>query len=296
MSTPSDGSKPRMNMYLWGTSGGPYVDSSFDPDVILHEYTHGVFRRLILAIGGVQGGAMNEGNSDFFALNYLTPPSASTDGSFPAATYSKQNFIKGIRTRPYSTDFSVNDLTYADFGRVASAPEVHADGGIWVEAMWELRARLIKKYGYEEGRRRGAQLMINAMKRSPANPSFVDMRDSLISADQADHAGEDIPMLWEAFARRGLGYMAVGGTGSSQGVRASQELPSPKGRILLLDDVSFLGETIRAFVGDSNNPDPAISLRIESSGGDSESIMLARSGTLYRGRKAGRCPDDGAIR
>jgi len=112
---------------------------------------------------------------------------------FPAATYSKQNFIKGIRTRPYSTDFSVNDLTYADFGRVASAPEVHADGEIWVEAMWELRARLIKKYGYEEARRRVAQLMINAMKRSPANPSFVDMRDSLISADQADHAGKIYP-------------------------------------------------------------------------------------------------------
>jgi hypothetical protein len=81
MSTPTDGSRPRMVVYLWGSSGGPYVDADFDAEVLLHEYTHGVFRRLTGTSGSVQSGALNEGNSDFFSLNYHTPAGASPDGA-----------------------------------------------------------------------------------------------------------------------------------------------------------------------------------------------------------------------
>jgi len=282
MSTPTDGSKPRMTVYLWGSLGGPYVDADFDAEVLLHEYTHGVFRRLT-GTGGVQSGAINEGNSDFFSLNYLTPAAASPDGAFTAGGYSKQNFARGVRTRPYSTDLSVNDLSYADFGHNSSAGfEVHADGEIWVEAMWEVRSRLIKALGFDEGRRRVAQLMIKAMKRSPYDPSYVDMRDALIAADRADEGGADVDLIWEAFARRGIGFMAVGGTGSTYTVLPSQDLPSPAGKIRFFDDCFFIGEYIKVYVGDSNNLDEFLTLHFETSGGDSEVVYLMRSGALFQ--------------
>jgi hypothetical protein len=283
MSTPADGSRPRMTMYLWGATGGPYVDSDLDAEVIMHEYTHGVFRRLAGGSCGSQCGAMNEGNSDFFGLNYFIPASASPDGDFTQGSFSSQNFTKGTRTRPYSTNLNVNDLTYADFGRViSSGPEVHADGEIWVQAMWEFRARLLKKHGYEQGRLRVAQLMVDALKRSPSNPSYIDMRDALIAADLADYRGADVDLLWEAFARRGMGYMAAGGTGSDVSVIASQELPSPAGRVRFSDAVYYAGEPVRVFIGDSNLQEATLTIRIESLSGDSEILSFTRSGALYQ--------------
>jgi hypothetical protein len=282
MSTPADGSKPRMQMYLWGLLGGPYADSDLDAEVILHEYTHGVFRRLIPTIGGIQGGAMNEGNSDFFALNYFTPAGAPPDGSYIAGSFSDQDFASGIRSRPYSTNLSMNDLSYADFGRVRGYPEVHADGEIWVQAMWELRARLIKNYGFDEGRHRVAQLMIDAMKRSPQTPSFVDMRDALIGADQANNKGADAGLIWEAFARRGMGFMAAGGSGSSLAVLPSTDLPSASGKVRFFEDILFVGETVRAYIGDGNNAEPTFSLPLETRGGDSETLTFNRSGAIYQ--------------
>jgi hypothetical protein len=299
MSVPGEGSKPRMQMYLFGRSGGPYQDSDFDPEIILHEWAHGVSARLAPTLGGAQGGAIHEGNSDFFALNFLTPASASPDGSFVAGSYSTQDFVHGSRTRPYSTDFAVNDLTYADFGRVRSYPEFHADGEIWVEVLWELRARLIKRLGYEEGRRRVAQLLIDAMKRAPRNPSFVDMRDSMIAADQADQNGEDIGLIWESFARRGLGFMAVGGDGSNARVLPSKDLPSAAAKVRFFDDIVYVGETIRAFVGDSGNSASTINARIDSPAGDSETLTFAISGAIYHALipTAGGPPvkDDGVL-
>ena len=29
--------------------------------------------------------------------------------------------------------------TYGDFGKIAGGPEVHADGEIWLETLWDLR-------------------------------------------------------------------------------------------------------------------------------------------------------------
>lgn len=283
MSTPTDGSKPRMTVYLWGPLGGPYVDADFDAEVLFHEYTHGVFRRLTGTGGSIQSGAMNEGNSDFFSLNYHTPAGASPDGAFITGGYSKQNFARGVRTRPYSTDLSVNDLGYGDFGHNSSAGfEVHADGEIWVEAMWEVRSRLIKALGFDEGRRRVAQLMIDALKRAPYDPSYVDMRDALIAADQVDYGGVDVDLIWQAFARRGIGFMAVGGSGSTYTVLTSQDLPSPAGKIRFFSDCFYIGEYVKVYVGDSNNLGEYVFLRLETSGGDSEDVCLTRSGALFQ--------------
>ena len=49
--TPSDGTRPRMQMYLWNTAS-PNRDGDVDSDIVYHEYGHGLTWRMI---GGMQG-------------------------------------------------------------------------------------------------------------------------------------------------------------------------------------------------------------------------------------------------
>ena len=53
-----------------------FVDAALDPEVVLHEYTHGVSTRLIRQFGNAQGGAVGEAFSDFFALEFTIPAGA----------------------------------------------------------------------------------------------------------------------------------------------------------------------------------------------------------------------------
>src|SRR5215217_489447 len=68
--TPPDGSRPRMQQFLF-TSPNPDRDSSVDGDVVFHEYGHGISNRLIgngsTALSGTQSGALGEGWSDYWS-------------------------------------------------------------------------------------------------------------------------------------------------------------------------------------------------------------------------------------
>ena len=75
--TPPDGSRPRMQMYLW-SAPTPDRDGDFDNGIIIHEYGHGISNRLV-------GGPSNtscltnrqqpgEGLSDWWALVYTAKP------------------------------------------------------------------------------------------------------------------------------------------------------------------------------------------------------------------------------
>jgi len=56
-STPPDGSKPRMQMYVW-VGPNPRRDGDLDSEIMLHEYTHGLSNRR------VGGGALISGPAD----------------------------------------------------------------------------------------------------------------------------------------------------------------------------------------------------------------------------------------
>src|SRR5206468_156958 len=78
MATEQDGVAPRMQMYLF-SSGDGSVDSNGgdEADVVYHEYTHGLSNRLITdaqgfpRLDGEESGAMGEGWSDWYAMDYL---------------------------------------------------------------------------------------------------------------------------------------------------------------------------------------------------------------------------------
>ena len=239
--TPMDGSAPRMQMYLC-TAPNPDRDGDFDDEVILHEYTHGLSNRRVgggLLINAHQTACMGEGWSDFYALALLTPPGADPNSHYPFSAYTSKNMLFnrhtwaaggdnyyfGCRRYPYSTDLSVNPLTFRDIDPAQAnahpgvpvsplwvgmpAGEVHMAGEVWCVTLWETRAKLIQKYGYAVGNQRILQLVTDGMNLSPVNPTFLQARDAILQADLVLTGGADKKELWEAFAKRGMGASAV---------------------------------------------------------------------------------------
>lgn len=280
-----DGSLASVNMFLGGnTGGGVFADGSYDAEVILHEYTHGVSARLMRQIGNFQGRSMGEAWSDFFGLEFTVPEGSPADGSYPFGEYLFQALGPGIRTRPYSTDMNVNPLTFEQLGRViAFGPEVHADGEIWASALWEARANLIRQFGETEGRRRIRMLVIDGMKLSPPAATMVSARDAILLADRLDFKGESQDQLWSAFAKRGLGVLAQSSSADSTHISASFDKPSNQGTLQFYERVYNLGETVRLALHDANNTNSTALVQVTSSSGDVESIVLRKQGEVYLG-------------
>ena len=278
-----DGSQSMIAMFLASFSSQVFTDGSLDAQVIVHEYTHGVSTRLVRQLGGAQGGAMGEGWSDFFGLEYTLPEGAPVDGSYPFAEYLAQSPGTGLRSRPFSTAMNVNPLTYSRLGNVILRPEVHADGEIWMEALWEARAALIRQFGEKEGRRRIRLLVIDGMKLSPPAPSMVDARDAILLADRADFKGQSQSQLWAAFARRGLGALAQSTSTFTTHIRESFATPSNTGKIGFYEDATIQGEPVRIVLSDANLDQAAVKVQVTSSSGDLEDLRLTRNGTVYTG-------------
>ncbi|MCB0685414.1 MAG: M36 family metallopeptidase, partial [Saprospiraceae bacterium] len=235
--TPSDGSSPRMQMFVC-TTANPDRDSDLDAEVIVHEYGHGISNRL--TGGPAQAGClgnteqMGEGWSDFFALLLTMKASAVGTEARGMGTYfvGRAPNGPGIRNAPYSTDFGVNGFTYNNVGSVAVP---HGVGFIWATMLWDMTWNLIEKHGFEEniyattgGNGIAMQLVMEGMKLQPCNPGFVNGRDAILKADTMLFSGANGCEIWSAFARRGLGVEASQGSSSfvNDGVESYQVPPS----------------------------------------------------------------------
>ncbi|NUR09982.1 MAG: hypothetical protein HOQ22_08075 [Nocardioidaceae bacterium] len=241
MSTPPDGQSPRMQMFLQHQPGTSYPDGDpFSPtnvgdeaDTVYHEYTHGLSNRLVVDAGGgstlgdVQAGAMGEAWSDWYAMDYLVAQGLQRDGAGEADVVLFQYDGEGVfldRTEPIDCKVGVasprctggatghgGGYTYADYGHVVGLPEVHGDGEIWSQTLWDLRDAL--------GSRRTEALVTRAMEIAPGNPSFLDMRNAILMADTNGFGGVDRDDIWSVFAHRGMGFYAgaLGGDDSQPG-------------------------------------------------------------------------------
>ena len=283
-----DGVQPEISMFISGgvgPLGDFYTDGSYDSLVMVHEYTHGVSFRLARQVYSTfQGGAMGEAWSDFYGMEFSTPDGAPPNGIYPAGQYFDQSWgYGGVRTRPYSTDMSVNPITFADLGHVSIFPEVHADGEIWFEAMWEIRANLIAQFGETEGRKRVRQLVMDGMKLAVPAASMVDMRDAILLADRVDYKGASQTQLWAGFAKRGLGALAYADSASSVHVLSSFDLPSTSGQLKFYDNPIVIGEVARVVLQDSNLALPSVLIQLTGSSGDLENLILRQKGSIYVG-------------
>ncbi|MBY8845954.1 M36 family metallopeptidase [Streptomyces sp. SP2-10] len=242
MATRADGTAAVMNMGLVRGTGRHTAD---DGDVVIHEFFHGVSNRLVGGLHDAQGldelqsESMGEGWSDFFALttrNFSKPQERVVIGNWlidnPA----------GIRQRPYDAHYP------GSFGDIGKGPgqlgsdldytEIHNVGEIWCAALMELTRRVATALNSKErGYRVTWQAVIDGMKLTPKNPSFLIARDAILRALKAMKGGRLTETeykavreaAWGAFAKFGMGVDAFCPNASFSGCRGGTQVPAAEG-------------------------------------------------------------------
>jgi hypothetical protein len=215
MLTLDDGIPPWSGMFLWepidDAFEGPYRDGSMDMTVIQHEYTHGLSNRYVAggsALGSQQAGSMGEGWGDWYALNHAARTGLEPTRAVVGA-YATGNENRGIR----NYDYNKNPNTFGDIGYDLTGPEVHADGEIWTATLWDLHKALVARYGLAKGAEVAARLVTDGMPLTAPDPSFLDARDGILTADLDRNHGDNTDLIWSVFAKRGAGASAVSRTG-----------------------------------------------------------------------------------
>ncbi len=229
-----DGESPYIGLFLFRKEdygprypfgpGFPTSDAGVDAMIVYHEYTHGLSHRLVTtpdgepALWSFQSGSMGEAWSDWYALDLLDAQGYAGDG--PGVDLPVGEYITGgdgIRFQfadcrvdsdaadcpePRRADDGVGPggFTYGDLGHIVGFPEVHTDGEIWLQTLWELRDAL--------GSVPTERLVTRAMELSPPNPSFLDMRNAILVADTIASGGADHGAIWTVFAGRGMGFFS----------------------------------------------------------------------------------------
>ena len=297
--TPPDGFSGRMQMFTFNLTAIDR-DGDLDNEIIIHEYGHGVSNRLTGgaansgALNSLQSAGMGEGWSDFWALMFTQRP-----GDLQNAAYPTGNYVLGlpatgggIRQYPYSYDMAINPHTYGDYNL---SQEEHDAGEIWASTLWDLNWLLINKDGYDPdlytgtgGNQKALSLVMEALKIQPANPTFLDGRDALLAADRLLYGGVDQYQIWQAFARRGMGFSADdGGNANSTVVTEAFDLPStPKGEITFDRSTYSVGDTVQITLKDIDLAGTGSQdLQVISSAGDLETVQLTevRNGGIFVG-------------
>ncbi len=202
-------------------------DSDFDNGIIVHEYGHGISKRLT-------GGASNvncltnpeqtgEGWSDWFALVLTIEPGDQGEDSRGFGTYVSNQVStgSGLRPAPYSTDFAVNPYTYGASNNTIQISAPHGTGFIFATVLWDLTWALIDAYGgvpdpdlyHGNGGNNIAMLLaMEALKIQPCNAGMLDGRDAILKADSILYGGAHNCLIWNVFAKRGFGYSAEQGS------------------------------------------------------------------------------------
>jgi len=193
--TPPDGSRPRMQMFLFNIRNGSALrqDGDFDGSVVYHENTHGLSNRLVgggstTCLGGLQSGGMGEGWGDFMGSSFRNNP--------VVGAYVTGNTTVGIRRMSMANStFTYNSI------KNRTLAEVHDIGELWAAALWDVRKAL--------GAATTERLVVQGMKNTPCNPTMLQARDGIISADQTINGGANRCALWKAFAGRLMGTGAA---------------------------------------------------------------------------------------
>ena len=216
-------------------TAGADRDSALDNGIVAHEFFHYVSNRLIGDAFGLinqQGNGMGEGWSDFSSMLLMVRPddtavpgNSTYAGIYGLGVYVDDSAYYGVRRAPYSTDFSINPLTFQHIQEGVALPstaplafghngvgnsEVHSTGEIWANVLWECYAALLNdsRYTFDQARSRMMDYIIGGLKMTPNAPTFLDARDAILSAVRASDA-QDYVLFATAFAKRGMGAGAV---------------------------------------------------------------------------------------
>ena len=203
------------------------IDGSLDNGIITHEYCHGVSNRLTggpnnsnCLFNGEQAG---EGWSDWLALMFTQKVGDAGTDSRGIGTFALGDSPSGpgIRRFPYSTDMAIDPETY---GYLAQSSEVHDIGEVWCTVLWDLNWALVDQNGFDadwftgtSGNNITMALVMEGMKLQPCGPGFLDGRDAILAADDLLYGGIHKCLIWDVFARRGMGFNANQGSANTAG-------------------------------------------------------------------------------
>ncbi len=216
MATQIDGRSPVMNMGLVSSTNR---HTAFDSSVVFHEFMHGVTNRLVggpanaRALDAPQSGGMGEGWGDYIACSINQND---TVGSWV------MNRTLGIRGFRYDSNFPDH------FGDLGSGryTQIHNIGEIWAATLLDMNRRI--------GMTLALQLVVDALKLSPASPGFLDMRDAILTALENHHTASLIDAvtyrdalggIWAVFAGKGMGPNARSNGASLSGIVADFNVP-----------------------------------------------------------------------
>jgi len=222
----SAGDTVEITLSLGGGIGNQDRDGSLDNGIVAHEYGHGLSIRLTggpsnsnCLSNGEQGG---EGWSDWLGLILTIEPGDAGMDTRGIGTYALDDQSgQGIRRFPYSTNMSVNPHTY---GSLANSTGPHAVGEIWSQVLWDMTWKLIDAEGFDPdwyngtgGNNTAMKLVIEGMKLQPCGPGYLDARDAILKADEMLYDNAHRCLIWEAFAKRGMGKNALQGSANVAG-------------------------------------------------------------------------------
>lgn len=241
-------------------------DSSLDAGVVIHEYGHGISNRLtggpsnVDCLDAAESAAMGEGWGDWWAL-VLTANSTdvASDLRGLASYLVDEPASGGIRNYPYSSDLGASPLTYGD---ISGLNHPHGAGEVWAGSLWQMYWNLVDESGFDAdlyagtgGNNVALQLVMDALKLQPCDPSMVDGRDALLAADQTANGGANECSIWAAFAKRGIGFSASdGGSSSTLAVIESFDdpptcVPEPGQMLGLMSGIGLLRLLVRRRAG-----------------------------------------------
>lgn len=213
------------------TLGGPAPenirDGDMDNGIIAHEYGHGVSNRLTGGPSDVDclwnDEQMGEGWSDWMAMVLTMRQDDQAETARGMANFVLDQGMdgQGLRAAPYTTDMAVNPYTYGHTN-TSAFQGAHALGFIWATMLWDVTWALVNEEGFDPdpyhgtgGNNIAMRLILGGLKLQPCQPGFTDGRDAILLADELYYGGAHKCIIWEAFARRGLGYGASQGSTNS---------------------------------------------------------------------------------
>lgn len=224
---PADGSAPVINLGPVHATGR---HTALDATVVFHEYAHLVTSRLIggpfneWALDAIQSAGMAEGWSDYFAC---TATGKNVIGSWVSGR------ADGIRGYPYNESFP------DDFGKLGTGRYVGktSDGSAWPHPIGEIWCAALMEINRKIGKPLALQLVVDALKLTPPNPSFLQGRDAIALALQAMFESGQLSTeeyqcawsgIWSVFVRFGMGRKAESRGATLEGIVADfEEVPVP---------------------------------------------------------------------
>lgn len=226
-------------------------DGSLDNGIVIHEYGHGISNRLTggPTVSGCLSNSeqMGEGWSDWMGLVMTIEPGDTGADRRGIGTFvtNQSTTGRGIRNFPYSTDRTINPVTYASTNN-PNFSQPHGIGSIWATMLWDLTWRFIDDYGFDPDIYNGTggnnivmQLVTDGLKLQPCSPGFVDGRDAILLADQIANNGVNRDRIWEVFAARGLGLSAVQGSSNDRADQSEAFDTPPPLSIETVNDATF---------------------------------------------------------